>query len=173
VEYHAFELRPDPVPLLDPKGEYIQEHWRNRVTPMAAERGLVMHVPPVQTRTRRAHETAAFARAHGTFDPVHMALFRAFFEHGLDIADAEVLSRIVRDVGLDGEQLRHALGTRACAEAVEADVALAARLRIHSVPVMIVADESGRGEPVLGAVPYEHLEGAIERAIARTEQRAG
>jgi predicted DsbA family dithiol-disulfide isomerase len=172
-EHHAFELRPDPVPLLDPKGEYIQEHWRNRVRPMAAERGLVMNLPPAQTRTRRAHETAAFARAHGRFEPVDRGLFRAFFEHGLDINDPEVLTPIVQEAGLDVEEFRMALATRAFAELVEADLALAARLGISSVPTMLAADDSGRAEPVIGAVPYEHLEAAIRRAIERTERRAG
>jgi predicted DsbA family dithiol-disulfide isomerase len=173
IEHHAFELRPEPVPLLDPKGEYIQEHWRNRVGPMAAERGLVMHVPPVQTRTRLAHEAAAFARAHGAFGTVDRALFRAFFEEGLDINDVDVLSRIIEEAGLDADEWRQAHATRVFAEAVEADLALAARLGITSVPTMLVADDEGRAEPVIGAVPYEHLEGAIVRAIARTKKRAG
>jgi predicted DsbA family dithiol-disulfide isomerase len=172
-EHHAFELRPDPVPLLDPKGEYIQEHWRNRVRPMAAERGLAMNIPPVQTRTRRAHETAAFARAQGKFADVDRALFRAFFEQELDINDPEVLARIVEEAALDPEELRMALGTRAFEEIVVADVALASRLGISSVPTMLVADDEGRAEPVIGAVPYEHLEAAIRRAIERTEKRAG
>jgi predicted DsbA family dithiol-disulfide isomerase len=168
-EHHAFELRPEPVPLLDPKGEYIQEHWRRGVRPMAAERDLVMNIPPAQTRTRRAHETAAFARANGRFAPVDRALFRAFFEEGLDINDVDVLVAIIERAGLSGDELRQALEARVFAEAVEGDLALAARLGIGSVPTMMVADPSGRAEPVIGAVPYEQLEMAIRRAIARTE----
>jgi predicted DsbA family dithiol-disulfide isomerase len=161
------------VPLLDPRGEYIQEHWRNRVGPMAAERGLVMNIPPVQTRTRRAHEAAAFARAQKHFGPVDRALFRAFFEQGRDINEPEVLAQIVGDAGLDPEEFRLALGTRAFGEIVDADFALAARLGIRSVPTMLVADDSGHAEPVIGAVPYEHVEAAIKRALERTEKRAG
>jgi predicted DsbA family dithiol-disulfide isomerase len=152
------------VPLLDPKSEYIQEHWRNRVRPMAAERGLVMNIPPVQTRTRRAHETAAFGRAHDAFPAVDRALFRAFFEEGLDINDFDVLARIARDAGLDDSQLRRALERGDYAADVERDLALSARLGIRSVPTMLVADESGRAEPVIGAVPFEDLKAAIERA---------
>jgi predicted DsbA family dithiol-disulfide isomerase len=140
---------------------------------MARERGLVMNIPPAQTRTRRAHETAAFARAQGQFTAVDRALFRAFFEEGLDINDVEVLTRIVSEADLDAEEFRLALGTRAFGEIVDADAALAARLGIRSVPTMLVADESGRAEPVIGAVPYEHLEAAIERAIERTKEKAG
>jgi predicted DsbA family dithiol-disulfide isomerase len=158
------------VPLLDPTGEYIQEHWRNRVRPMAAERGLVMNIPPRQTRTRRAHEAAAFARAHDAFPTVDRGLFRAFFEEGLDINDVEVLARIARDARLDEEALRQALETRQHANEVDQDLALSVRLGIRSVPTMLVADESGRAEPVVGAVPFEDLKAAIERAIARTEE---
>jgi predicted DsbA family dithiol-disulfide isomerase len=168
--HHAFELRPDPVPLLDPKSEYIQEHWRNRVRPMAAERGLVMNIPPAQTRTRRAHETAAFARAHGAFAAVDRALFRAFFEHGLDINDVDVLAQIAQDVGLDPDALRRALDTGEFASVVDEDLALAPRLGIRSVPTILVADDAGRAEPVIGAVPFEELAAAIERASARTEK---
>jgi predicted DsbA family dithiol-disulfide isomerase len=140
---------------------------------MAAERGLVMNIPPAQTRTRRAHEAAAFARAHGRFMPVDRALFRAFFEEGLDINDADVVSRIVEDAGLDADGWQQAHATGLFAEAVAADLALARRLGISSVPTMLIADEAGRAEPVIGAVPYEHLEGAIQRALDRTEKRAG
>lgn len=153
------------MPLLDPQGEYIQEHWRNRVRPMAAARGLVMNLPPLQTRTRRAHEAAAFARGQDQFDAVHRALFRALFEHGLDIDDVDVLARVVGDERLDPAALRDALSAGTCSPPVDADLALAAQLRIRSVPVIIVADESGRGEPVLGAVPFEFLEAAVERRM--------
>jgi predicted DsbA family dithiol-disulfide isomerase len=74
---------------------------------------------------------------------------------------------------LNAEELRMALGTRAFTDIVDADLALCARLGIRSVPTMLVADDAGRAEPVIGAVPYEHLHAAIDRAIERTEKRAG
>lgn len=166
--FHAFELRPDPVLLLDPAGEYLKEHWTRRVYPLAAERGLVMRQPTTQTRTRRAHETAAFARASGA--SVDRALFRAYFEHDRDINDDAVLEEIVESAGLDPPALRQALSTRTYAPVVEDDYALAARFGIRSVPTMLVADAEGRAEPVVGAVPLDYLEAAIARAIGRTQQ---
>jgi hypothetical protein len=38
------------------------------------------------------------------------------------------------------------------------------------VPTILVADDAGRAEPVIGAVPFEELAAAIERASARTEK---
>ncbi len=161
------------MPLLDPQGEYIQEHWRNRVRPMAAERGLVMNLPPAQTRTRRAHEAAAFARAHGRFAAVDRGIFRAFFEHGRDINDVEVLAAIAEEAGLDPAALRAAVESREFAPLVEADAALAHQLRIRSVPVMLVTDDSGRAEPVLGAVPFDDLERAVRRTLQRNDELRG
>lgn len=154
------------MPLLDPRGSYLHEHWTRRVYPMAGERGLVMRQPPLQTRTRRAHETAAFAKAHGGFETIDRALFRAYFEHGLDIHDLDVLSGIAADAGLDAAALRRALERGDFVGTVLADVSLAARLGIDSVPTMLVGEPLEEAEPVVGAVDIDWLGGAIERALA-------
>lgn len=51
VEWRAFELRPDPVPTLDPGGEYLHRVWNSSVHPMAADRGMTLRLPPVQPRS--------------------------------------------------------------------------------------------------------------------------
>src|SRR2546423_7751388 len=61
VHWRAFELRPEPVPTLDPAGEYLRTVWAQAVYPMAAERGLTLRLPPDQPRSRRAFESAEFA----------------------------------------------------------------------------------------------------------------
>jgi predicted DsbA family dithiol-disulfide isomerase len=149
----------------DPKGEYLREHWTNRVYPLAEERGLTMRLPSLQTRTRRAHEAAAFARAHGRMAAVDTGLYRAFFEHGRDIDDLAVLEDVAREAGLDPAAMRMALESGAFAAAVDADRQLAATLGIRSVPTMLVGETLDDAEPVVGAVPYEWLAGAIDRAL--------
>lgn len=67
VTWRAFELRPAPVPTLDPKGEYLREVWARSVYRMASDRGMTLRLPPVQPRSRRAHEAAFVAREHGKF----------------------------------------------------------------------------------------------------------
>lgn len=133
---------------------------------MAEARGLLMRQPPLQTRTRRAHETAAFATAHGAFEAVDRALFRAYFEHGRDINDVDVLSGIAADASLDPGALRRALEQGEFVEAVMTDVRLGARLGIDSVPTMLVGEPLEEAELVVGAVDADWLSGAIERALA-------
>jgi predicted DsbA family dithiol-disulfide isomerase len=166
--WHAYELRPEPVPLPHPDSDYIREHWQRRVYPMAAERGLTMRLPRRPSRSRRALETAMFAREHGRFEPVDRALFRARFEDDRDISDPGVLVAMAEAAGLDGAALVQALETRRHEADVLKDVTLAETLGVRAVPAMIVVPEKApieSGEPVIGAVPLDWLSEAIDRAL--------
>ncbi len=172
---HAFELRPEPVPQPDPGGDYIQSHWRRSVRPLAADRGLAMEIPPRPSRSRRALEAAFFALDHDRYRDVHLGIFRAYFEAGQDIADVGVLARIAERAGLDPAALRQALEDDTYAARVRDDIELAVSLGIGSVPTMLVAangDDLGAAEPVVGAVPYDWLEGAITRALSGDRSHA-
>ncbi len=107
--WHAFELRPEPAPLLDPEDDTLHDSWTYSILPMAEERGLTMRQPPVQPRSRAAFEVMLFAREAGRFDVVHRAIYKAYFEDGLDIGDVDVLLDIAAICGLDPEALEEAL----------------------------------------------------------------
>ena len=51
---------------------------------------MTLRLPPVQPRSRKALEAAEVAREQGLFDRMHSALFKTFFEHGLDIGEIDV-----------------------------------------------------------------------------------
>lgn len=167
VEWRAFELRPEPVPTLDPDGEYLHTVWNRSVYPMARQRGMTLRLPPVQPRSRRALELAELARERGRFDEVHRALFRAFFEEGKDLGDPEVLAAIGATAGLDSEEVRRTLAQETYRERVLQDQRRAAELGIQAVPTMVVGRAGQpltQGEAYSGAQPYETVQAAIERA---------
>ncbi len=56
---------------------------------MAERAGMVLRMPPVQPRSRKAFEAAEYARAKGHFDEMHEALFKAFFEDGRNINEVQ------------------------------------------------------------------------------------
>jgi predicted DsbA family dithiol-disulfide isomerase len=112
VVWRAFELRPEPVATLDPKGEYLQRVWENSVYPNGRELGMTMKLPPVQPRSRLAHDAAHWAREQGWFDDYHAAVLRSFFERGEDIGRTEVLTSLATELGLSSESLRDALESR-------------------------------------------------------------
>lgn len=169
VVWRTFELRPEPNPTPDPNGEYLNTTWANSVYPMAAERGMHIKLPPVQPRSRKAHEAALFADAHGRFAQMHEALFRAFFEQGRDIGATAVLSEIALETGLAPDALREALDHSRNTAQVLDDEQLAHSLGITGVPIMLVrtADAPWQDSvPIRGAVPYEALEPAISDLLA-------
>jgi predicted DsbA family dithiol-disulfide isomerase len=169
VAWHPFELRPDPVPTLDPDGPYLHDAWINQVYPLAQQRGMTLRLPPLQPRSRKAFEAAEHARVHGRFESMHRALFKAFFVAGLDIEDTETLLDIADTAGLEMDPLKDMLDagryTRRVIEAEEK----AHRLGVHAVPLMVLRRGDwplSDGVRLSGALPYEE----VRRQLARVEE---
>jgi predicted DsbA family dithiol-disulfide isomerase len=104
---------------------------------MADRLGVTMKLPPVQPRSRLAHEAAAWARTHCRFDDFHAAIFRAFFERGRDIGDTRVLTSLAAELGMDAHSLQHALDTGALESQVQDEEQLARELGITAVPAFV------------------------------------
>jgi len=166
IDWRSFELRPEPEPTLDPNADYLHRVWDQSVYPMAQERGLsLMKLPPVQPRSRKAHQAAEYAREAGLLDAMNRALFKAFFEDGRDLANLDVLIEIGRSVGLDGGGLRDALESNRHEERVLEDEQLARQIGISGVPALIVT-AGAQAYLVSGAQPYETVKDVIDRALS-------
>ena len=76
--WRAYELRPEPVPMIDPGSDYLRRVWSDSVAPLAERLGVTMRFPPVKPRTRLAQEAAHWARAQGRFDDYHNEIPRLF-----------------------------------------------------------------------------------------------
>ncbi len=175
VRWRAFELRPEPMPTLEPHGDYLRYAWESSVYPMARERGMTLRLPPVQPRSRKAHQAAEFARAKGAFGPMHEALFRAFFEKGRNIGEIRVLLDVAGSAGLDPVQLLGSLETRQYEARVRADQRLAQQLGIQGVPALIfhfANQPPESGFAINGAQPWAEVQDVIDRmkrlALARS-----
>jgi predicted DsbA family dithiol-disulfide isomerase len=172
VRWRAYELRPDPVPTLDPNGEYLHRVWTQAVYPMAAERGIKVRLPPVQPRSRLAHEAVAFARLHNKDIELHHAIFRAFFEFGEDIGKLDVLVRLAVQLGLEERALREALAEGRVHDEMMADEALSRKLEILGVPATLIR---AHGDPietaarVEGAHPYETFRIKVKSCLKNPE----
>jgi len=159
IVWRAFELRPEPVPTLDPAGEYLTRVWRDAVYPLAARMGITMHLPPIQPRSRRAHEAAKWAQVQGSLQNFNAALFRAIFERGEDISDPDVLAQLAAILELDAASLRRALDSREFEAAVLADERDAELLGVAGVPAFVAS----RRAIVSGVQPTAALRQMIER----------
>jgi predicted DsbA family dithiol-disulfide isomerase len=170
VRWHAFELRPDPTPLLEADDDVMMASWETSVYPLADERNLVMRLPEVHPRSRLAQEAALFARDAGLFEMVQHALFKAYFEDGLDIGDQDTVIDIAASCGADPGMLEEALENGTYTAAVQEDQAFAAQLGASSLPFIVMSRDPAVGQdmppaPIAlrGAAPVQHFEAAVER----------
>ncbi len=99
---------------------------------------MTLKRPPVQPRSRLAHEAAKWADKHGRFEEYNIALFRAFFEHGKDIGDIEILKGLASDLKLDGNSLHIALKNGDYTAMVLADEHEARQVGVRAVPAFVV-----------------------------------
>ncbi len=159
VIWRAFELRPEPVPKLDPNGDYLQRAWNTSVYPLAERLGVRMRLPPLQPRTRLAHEAAHWARSQGRFDAYHEEIFRAFFERGEDIGAPDVLVTLAAELGLKTNALHQVLKTHDFEKSVLNDESAAARFGVTGVPAFI----ANRRATLSGVRPVEHLKQLVDQ----------
>lgn len=155
IIWRPFELRPEGQP--PPSAEYIDRAWTQSVAPLAAQMGLEMRRPAHFSRTRLAHEAAAFARQYDKLGPMADALFRAYWQDGRDIAQIEVLCDVGLSVGLDPVGLRACLEGRTLRAQVDEELELAQRYRISAAPTFIIGDRFA----LRGLVAEEDLKRAI------------
>ncbi len=136
---------------------------------------MTLRLPPVQPRSRRALEAAEFAREKERFEGMHHALFRAFFEEGLDLNDLDVLLTIGTGVGLEREELRATLETGQYTQRVIEDERQASELGITGVPTMLITLPDQPLEQAIvvsGAQPYESVRSRVERVLQKKTARA-
>ena len=138
LRWRSYELRPEPAPLLDPRGDYLRQVWDGSVYPMAQREKMVLRLPPIQPRSRKAAEAAEFARAKGRFEQMHLQLFKTFFEDGRNIGELNVLLDVGAASGLYAQDLLGSLQTGEYAPKVLADEKLAKRLNITAVPALVM-----------------------------------
>lgn len=138
IQWRSFELRPEPIPTLDPNGDYLVGAWQNHVYPLAAKMNMPLKRPPLQPRSRLAHEAAKWAEKHHHFEEYHLALFRAFFEYGKNIGDIEILTKLASDLKLDATSLHTSLKNNAYTAIVQADEDEARRVGVRAVPAFVV-----------------------------------
>ena len=159
IIWRAFELRPEPVPTLPPDGEYLHRVWNASVYPMAEGLGIKMKLPPVQPRSRRAHEAAHWARTTGKFEAMNAAIFRAFFECGENIGETDILLSLASALDLESDHLRRALESREFERSVIADEQAAEQLGVSGVPAFV----ANRKFALSGVQSFESLKMLVER----------
>ena len=142
VEWWPYELRPGtppegiPLERIVGGGGYTSQYLAY-VEEAAAQAGIRMKRRALLPNSRPSLEAAEFAREAGRFEPLHRALFRAYFEEGEDIGDEKVLARLAGECGLDAGALVAALRERRYEKLVDEKVRWAYEQNLGGVPAFI------------------------------------
>jgi predicted DsbA family dithiol-disulfide isomerase len=116
-----------------------------RVAAAAAAEGLVYASDKInrQPNTIDAHRLIRWADAIDRSPQMKQRLMELYFTEGADLTDREVLVNAAREVGLDAEEVRTALGTDKDEVEIERDVQQAKDAGIQGVPFFILAGKYG------------------------------
>ncbi|MEL6991823.1 MAG: DsbA family oxidoreductase [Pseudomonadota bacterium] len=149
IAWHPFQLNPDmPADGMDRK-EYLETKFGGKdgairayapVLERAEAAGLTIDFAaiPRTPNTLDAHRLIHWAGIEGRQMPVAMALFRAYFEEGRDIGDADVLSDIADSAGMDAAVVRKLLQSTADAADIRKRDAQFREMGVTGVPCFIV-----------------------------------
>lgn len=105
---------------------------------VAAEVGIEMNFDKaVVANSFNAHRLMHFAKAKGRQDEVNEQLFKAYFTEGKNIDDAETLTAMAVEVGLNADEVKTMLNSNQYADAVQADMAESQQLGVRGVPFFV------------------------------------
>jgi len=171
VDWVPYELHPEVPPEGRSREEAMPAAYRAQVeaglTRLSAQIGLELKHHDRLINSRPALQAAEVARAAGLFEPMHQALFNAYWLEGHDISDLAVLREIGVRIGLDVEAMEAAIRADTYGAYLDARRAEALELMINGIPAHIVADRY----LVMGAQPYPVFEQVMERlGVARRAQ---
>ena len=138
---------------------------RKRMTKLMADEGLPYGDRTMTYNSRLAQEVGKWADTQPGGEAIHLALFKAYFVDGLNLASPDALLEVVEGIGLSREEAGTVMKERSFHDAVDADWKRSAEFGITGVPTFVAA-----GHGVVGAQPYEMLEQLVRKA--REEPRA-
>ncbi len=123
----------------------------DRLKTVAADCGLPFGVRTMTYNSRLAQEAGKWAESKNRGDAFHLAVFKAYFVDGFNIAKIPVLVELAESVGLKG--VEDVLSSRIFKDAVDNDWKYSRSRNITAVPTF-----AAEGRMVVGAQPYNVLE---------------
>lgn len=174
VEYKSFLLDPTtPIDADEPVISSLAKKYRmsedeaknmtNNVAIRAKEVGLNYDFDKMKTaNTVAAHRLAKWAETKEKGHEMSERLLQAYFLEGEAIGKAEVLLKLVEEIGLDTEEAKGILNGNQFEDDVEKDIYTAQQLGVRGVPFFVFDNKYG----ISGAQPQGLFEQTIEKAAS-------
>lgn len=171
IVWRSFQLDPDLKPV---KGQSVHQYLAHRKG-ISMEKGKEMNAymrgvakevglqydfdKAIINNTLDAHRLLHLAHKHGVQNEAKEQLFAAYYTHGKDIGEEEVLVQIGESVGLEGAEIRTMLQSDAYLQEVRQDQYEAQQVGAQGVPFFVFNDKYA----VSGAQPSEVFSQVLEK----------
>jgi predicted DsbA family dithiol-disulfide isomerase len=173
IRWRAYRLDPSIPPEGVDRKQYMQAKFGNNPNRQAMQdalkqagddEGIAFAFDKIarSPNTIDSHRLIRWSASAGVQNEVVERLFEAYFEEGRDIGDADVLTEIASEAGMDSATVADLLEQGADREIIENEDAMAHRLGITGVPTFIFQNKY----LVSGAVDPEALLEIIDKVTA-------
>jgi predicted DsbA family dithiol-disulfide isomerase len=180
IRWRAYRLDPSIPPEGVDRKQYMQAKFGNNPNRQAMQDalkqagdgegiGFAFDKIARSPNTIDSHRLIRWAASAGVQNDVVERLFEAYFEEGRDIGNADVLTEIASDAGMDSATVADLLEQGADREIIENEDAMAHRLGITGVPTFIFQNKY----LVSGAVDPEALLEIIDKVTALAAESGG
>jgi len=152
IEWHPFRLNPDMPSAGMDRRAYLEGKFGGKegavrayapILDRAEAIGLNIDFAGIKRtpNTLDAHRLVHWAGIEGQQEQIAMAMFRAYFEEGRDIGNAEVLADIADAHDMDGAVIQKLLQSDADADDIRARDAKFREMGVTAVPTYIIANQ--------------------------------
>lgn len=178
--FRPFELDPNVPPegtdyktamakkFSSPEAKARSQQMKSALIKYGEDEGIPFNFDKITRRpnTINAHRVVRWAQGQGVALDAKEALFSAYFEHGRDIGDLEVLADVGASVGLDRGLLEDLLARDSDLEKVRQEATLFRQMGVSGVPTYI----AGRAIAVQGAESAEKLAKFLRHADEQVQK---
>lgn len=150
VRWHPFQLAPGLPPEGQLLSDYVRERYgasaeqsrgnRSRIQEAGAALGLDIRFQE-QGRiynTLNGHQLLVWAGEQGQQTALKLALFKAYFTDGRNVADGDVLAEVASSVGLDAQEARAVIADQRYAGQVRTETEYWMDQNVTGVPAFIL-----------------------------------
>lgn len=180
IEYKSFLLMPDAkyVPgkdyaetFAEMKGTPLKEAeaMLKQVTDMAKNSGVNINYDDAKlSNTFDAHRVFQYAKEQGKGNEFFTRFYAGHFSEGEVLSDIDTVTRLAKEIGLDGEKVRAIMENDDYTNKVNQDISEARTVGVQGVPFFVFNGKYG----VSGAQPVETFSQVLEQVWDEEKQES-
>jgi predicted DsbA family dithiol-disulfide isomerase len=169
LEWRGFQIHPEwpaeGIPIdkaLEAMNPVSRVALWKRISAMAEAVGFSMKPPTVLTNSRAALAATEFARESGRDEALEERIYRAYFNEGVNIGDAETVARLAAEAGLDSGEVADAIKSPNYEMRLKNNSLAAHQRGVSGVPTFFIGEF-----PLVGAQSLNAMRTILKRATER------